>query len=88
MSCPGAASAVSLDPPSDAAVCSTSQIALWTENEKYPLGVHVLPKKLDEEVAMLHLGQLGAKLTKLSADQADYLGIPKEGPFKPEYYRY
>ncbi len=65
-----------------------AQIALWTENEKYPLGVHVLPKHLDEEVAQLHLGQLGAKLTKLSQDQADYLGIPKEGPFKPDHYRY
>ena len=65
-----------------------AQIALWTETEKYPLGVHVLPKKLDEEVAMLHLGQLGAKLTKLNQDQADYLGIPQEGPFKPDHYRY
>jgi len=65
-----------------------AQIALWTENEKYPLGVHVLPKHLDEEVAMLHLGQLGAKLTQLSQDQADYLGIPKDGPFKPDHYRY
>jgi len=65
-----------------------AQIALWTEPEKYALGVHVLPKSLDEEVARLHLGQLGAKLTELSQDQADYLGIPKEGPFKPDYYRY
>jgi adenosylhomocysteinase len=65
-----------------------AQIALWTEPENYPLGVHVLPKTLDEEVAMLHLGQLGAKLTRLSQDQADYLGIPVDGPFKPEHYRY
>ena len=65
-----------------------AQIALWTENEKYELGVHVLPKKLDEEVAYLHLAKLGVKLTKLSQDQADYLGIPAEGPFKPEHYRY
>ena len=65
-----------------------AQIALWTETEKYPLGVHVLPKSLDEEVARLHLDQLGAKLTKLTADQAEYLGIPQEGPFKPEHYRY
>jgi len=65
-----------------------AQIALWTEPEKYPLGVHVLPKKLDEEVARLHLEQIGVKLTKLSAKQAAYLGVPVEGPFKPDYYRY
>lgn len=65
-----------------------AQIALWTESEKYPLGVHVLPKKLDEEVARLHLAQIGVKLTQLSAKQAEYLGVPVEGPFKPEYYRY
>ncbi|MDO4424745.1 MAG: adenosylhomocysteinase, partial [Planctomycetia bacterium] len=65
-----------------------AQIALWTEPENYPLGVHVLPKKLDEEVARLHLEQLGVKLTKLTQAQADYLGVPVEGPFKPEYYRY
>ncbi|MNR86740.1 Adenosylhomocysteinase [compost metagenome] len=63
-----------------------AQMALWTE--KFELGVHVLPKKLDEEVARLHLGKLGVKLTKLTAEQADYLGIPAEGPFKPEMYRY
>jgi len=65
-----------------------AQIALWTEPENYPLGVHVLPKKLDEEVAQLHLEQLGVKLSKLTQEQADYLGIPKDGPFKPDYYRY
>jgi len=65
-----------------------AQIALWTEPEKFPLGVHVLPKKLDEEVARLHLDQLGVKLTKLTPSQADYLGIPEEGPFKPDHYRY
>ncbi len=65
-----------------------AQIALWTEPEKYPLGVHTLPKKLDEEVARLHLDQLGVGLTKLTQAQADYLGIPAEGPFKPDYYRY
>jgi len=65
-----------------------AQLALWTETEKYPLGVHVLPKKLDEEVARLHLDQLGVKLSKLSAAQADYLGIPEEGPYKPDHYRY
>jgi len=65
-----------------------AQIALWTEPEKYPLGVHTLPKKLDEEVARLHLDQLGVGLTKLTQAQADYLGIPADGPFKPDYYRY
>ena len=65
-----------------------AQVALWTEPEKYPLGVHVLPKKLDEEVARLHLDAVGAKLSKLTQKQADYLGIPKNGPFKPDYYRY
>jgi adenosylhomocysteinase len=65
-----------------------AQIALWTEPEKYPLGVHTLPKKLDEEVARLHLQQLGVKLTKLTPQQAEYLGISATGPFKPEYYRY
>ncbi|XP_064610315.1 adenosylhomocysteinase A-like [Liolophura sinensis] len=63
-----------------------AQIELWTK--KYELGVHFLPKKLDEEVAAAHLEHLGVKLTKLSEDQAKYLGIPREGPFKPEHYRY
>lgn len=65
-----------------------AQLALWTETDNYPVGVHVMPKKLDEEVARLHLDKLGVKLTKLTAKQADYLGIPAEGPYKPEYYRY
>lgn len=65
-----------------------AQIALWTESGQYPIGVHVLPKLLDEEVARLHLEQIGVKLTKLNQKQADYLGIPVEGPFKPEHYRY
>jgi adenosylhomocysteinase len=65
-----------------------AQIALWTEPEKFDVGVHVLPKQLDEEVARLHLGKLGAKLTKLTDKQARYIGVPAEGPFKPEYYRY
>ncbi len=65
-----------------------AQLALWTEPENYPLGVHCLPKQLDEEVARLHLDQLGAKLTKLTPQQAEYLGVPPEGPFKPDYYRY
>jgi len=63
-----------------------AQIELWTK--EYKLGVHFLPKKLDEEVAALHLEHLGVKLTKLSDDQANYLGIPKTGPFKPDHYRY
>ena len=65
-----------------------AQIALWTEPEKYPLGVHMLPKELDEEVARLHLDKLGVKLTRLTEKQADYLGIPQDGPFKPDHYRY
>jgi adenosylhomocysteinase len=65
-----------------------AQIALWTEPEKYPVGVHTLPKHLDEEVARLHLEQLGVKLEKLTAKQAEYLGVPVGGPFKPDYYRY
>ncbi|HEY1955415.1 MAG TPA: adenosylhomocysteinase [Polyangiaceae bacterium] len=63
-----------------------AQIALWTE--KFSPGVHMLPKKLDEKVAALHLDKLGVKLTKLTSKQAEYLGISVEGPFKPEHYRY
>jgi adenosylhomocysteinase len=66
-----------------------AQITLWTEPQKYEKGkVYVLPKKLDEKVAELHLGQLGAKLTRLSPTQAEYLGVSVAGPFKPEHYRY
>lgn len=65
-----------------------AQLLLWTESEKYDLGVHVLPKQLDEEVARLHLDQLGVKLTTLTAEQADYIGVPVEGPYKPDHYRY
>jgi len=65
-----------------------AQIELWTKNSEYKLGVHMLPKKLDEEVAALHLSHLGVKLTKLDTDQASYLGVPAEGPFKPDHYRY
>lgn len=65
-----------------------AQIALWTEPEKYEVGLHVLPKKLDEEVARLHLDQLGVKLTKLTPVQADYIGVSVDGPYKPDYYRY
>jgi adenosylhomocysteinase len=63
-----------------------AQIALF--NEKIPLGVHLLPKKLDEKVAHLHLGKLGVKLDRLSPKQAEYLGVSIEGPYKPELYRY
>lgn len=65
-----------------------AQLTLWEETDKYEIGVHMLPKHLDEEVARLHLDQLGVKLTKLSKDQADYIGVPVEGPYKPEHYRY
>jgi adenosylhomocysteinase len=65
-----------------------AQLALWNETDQYEIGIHVLPKKLDEEVARLHLDQLGVKLTKLTAEQAEYINVPVEGPFKPEYYRY
>jgi adenosylhomocysteinase len=65
-----------------------AQLALWQEPDSYPLGVHMLPKKLDEEVARLHLEKLGVKLTRLTTKQAEYLGIPQDGPYKPEFYRY
>eukprot|EP00047_Mylnosiga_fluctuans_P001265 m.219565 g.219565 ORF g.219565 m.219565 type:complete len:434 (-) comp10192_c0_seq1:57-1358(-) len=65
-----------------------AQIELWTNTAKYPLGVYMLPKTLDEEVASAHLGQLGVKLTTLSADQSSYLGVPSQGPYKPDHYRY
>ena len=63
-----------------------AQLDLWKNN--YAIGVYRLPKKLDEEVARLHLEQLGVKLTKLTTEQADYIGVAKEGPYKPEHYRY
>jgi adenosylhomocysteinase len=63
-----------------------AQLDLW--QNRYKVGVYRLSKKLDEEVARLHLEQLGVKLTQLSKTQADYLGIPAEGPYKPEHYRY
>ncbi|KAK0041103.1 adenosylhomocysteinase A [Biomphalaria pfeifferi] len=65
-----------------------AQIELWTKTSEYKLGVHMLPKKLDEEVAAAHLEHLGVKLTTLSKDQADYIGVPQNGPYKPDYYRY
>jgi len=63
-----------------------AQISIWKDN--YEIGVYTLPKKLDEEVARLHLDKLGAKLTKLTTQQADYIGVPVEGPFKNDAYRY
>ncbi|MDO9451683.1 MAG: adenosylhomocysteinase, partial [Stagnimonas sp.] len=65
-----------------------AQIDLWKNKDAYEKTVYRLPKKLDEEVAALHLEQIGVKLTKLTQDQADYLGVPVEGPYKPEHYRY
>ncbi|XP_020025865.1 adenosylhomocysteinase isoform X2 [Castor canadensis] len=65
-----------------------AQIELWTHPDKYPVGVHFLPKKLDEAVAEAHLGKLNVKLTKLTEKQAQYLGMPCDGPFKPDHYRY
>ena len=65
-----------------------AQIELFSKHEQYPMGVHVLPKHLDEKVARLHLDALGVSLTTLSPEQAAYLGVPVEGPFKSDHYRY
>jgi adenosylhomocysteinase len=66
-----------------------AQIELWTRNENYTKGqVYVLPKHLDEKVARLHLGKLGAQLTQLRPDQATYINVPAQGPYKPDHYRY
>ncbi|MFN8222230.1 MAG: adenosylhomocysteinase [Gaiellales bacterium] len=65
-----------------------AQIELYTNADAYPIGVHVLPKHLDEKVARLHVEALGAKLTQLRDDQAAYIGVPVEGPYKPDHYRY
>jgi len=65
-----------------------AQIELWQNAKAYGNEVHVLPKHLDEKVAALHLARLGAELSQLSKDQADYIGVPVEGPYKPDYYRY
>ena len=79
--------------PSFVMSCSFSnqvlaQIELWTNPGKYPVAVHMLPKKLDEEVARSHFDALDVKLTKMTQDQSEYLGIPQDGPFKPNHYRY
>jgi adenosylhomocysteinase len=65
-----------------------AQIELFTKTEQYPVGVYTLPKELDEKVARLHLDALGAKLTELTKDQANYLGVDQSGPYKPDHYRY
>ena len=65
-----------------------AQIELWTKSDQYQNEVYVLPKHLDEKVAALHLEKLGVKLSKLTKKQADYIGVPVEGPFKPDHYRY
>lgn len=65
-----------------------AQLELWQNPEKYELGVHILPKELDEEVARLHLDKIGVKLTKLTPVQSEYIGVPVDGPFKPDHYRY
>ena len=63
-----------------------AQIELWTN--PYKVGVYCLPKHLDEEVARLHLSKIGVELTKLTQKQADYIGVPVDGPFKADFYRY
>ncbi len=65
-----------------------AQIELWTKQGQYPVGVYTLPKHLDEKVAALHLAKIGVKLTKLTEQQAAYLGLPAQGPYKPDHYRY
>jgi adenosylhomocysteinase len=65
-----------------------AQMELWSNPQAYKKEVYTLPKQLDEKVARLHLGKVGAKLTKLSSEQADYIGVPVAGPYKPDTYRY
>jgi adenosylhomocysteinase len=65
-----------------------AQIELFTRTENYPIGVYTLPKHLDEKVARLHLDALGVKLTKLTKEQAAYIGVDVEGPYKSDHYRY
>ena len=70
------------------AVASRPQLDLWANKDKYKPAVYRLPKRLDEEVARLHLEKIGVKLTKLTKKQAEYLGVPLDGPYKPDHYRY
>ena len=65
-----------------------AQLDLWKNKDTYKVDVYTLPKKLDEEVARLHLEKIGVKLTQLSKKQADYIGVPVEGPYKADHYRY
>jgi adenosylhomocysteinase len=65
-----------------------AQIELYTNTQKYPVGVHILPKQLDEKVARLQLGKLSATLTELTDEQARYIGVPQTGPYKADHYRY
>jgi len=65
-----------------------AQLELWNNNENYENKVYMLPKHLDEKVARLHLAKIGVELDELRADQADYIGVKAEGPYKPDYYRY
>ena len=65
-----------------------AQIELWQNNDQYKKEVYVLPKHLDEKVARLHLDRIGVRLTELTDEQAEYIGVKKDGPFKPEHYRY
>ena len=65
-----------------------AQIELWTKGDEYENKVYMLPKHLDEKVARLHLEKIGVKLTEMTQEQADYIGVSKAGPFKPEHYRY
>ena len=65
-----------------------AQMELWQRSDDYKCEVYVLPKHLDEKVARLHLDRIGAKLTELTDDQADYIGVAKEGPYKTDMYRY
>jgi adenosylhomocysteinase len=65
-----------------------AQMALWQRPDEFEVGVHVLPKDLDEKVARLHLSKIGVELEELNDEQAGYIGVPVQGPFKPEWYRY
>jgi adenosylhomocysteinase len=65
-----------------------AQIELWQNQDKYENKVYVLPKNLDEKVARLHLGKIGVDLTPLTKEQAEYINVPMDGPYKPDYYRY
>ena len=65
-----------------------AQMEIWNNTDAYEVGVHILPKHLDEKVARLHLARIGVKLTELKKEQADYIGVAVDGPFKPEHYRY